>query len=197
MIVAEPRNHGKCLLEAGDVVTDTHADAAAAGSGLQHDREADESSRVPRGLDVRKNFRPGQEWNARGPGALARGVLESERAHVIRSRSYERQSVLYTFRGKLGALAEKAIPWVNRFGAPLACRGNQRGAVHVAVRRRGRADTHGFVGLRDMERARIRFGIDGNGPDSHVAQGANDAAGNAAAIGDQDLRKHALLRRRF
>ena len=36
----------------------------------------------------------------------------------------------------------------------------------------------------------VGVGIDGDGGDAHLAGGLDDAAGDLAAVGDQDLREH-------
>ena len=51
---------------------------------------------------------------------------------------------------------------------------------------------HGLVGHRDMQRAGVGVGIDGDGAHAHPARRADDAAGDLAAIGDQDLGEHDL-----
>ena len=52
------------------------------------------------------------------------------------------------------------------------------------------ADQDGFIGLADVQGLRIGPGIDGDGPDTHAAGGAEDATGDLATIGDQDGFKH-------
>jgi hypothetical protein len=43
-----------------------------------------------------------------------------------------------------------------------------------------------------MERLRIGVGVDGDGGDAHPAGGADDAGGDFAPVGDQDLLEHGL-----
>ena len=51
---------------------------------------------------------------------------------------------------------------------------------------------HRLVRHLDMQRVRVGVGIDGDGRDAHLAGGLDDAAGDLAAIGDQDLLEHGL-----
>ena len=50
---------------------------------------------------------------------------------------------------------------------------------------------HRLVGHLDVQRVGIGVGIDRDRRDAHLARGLDDAAGDFAAIGDQDLTEHA------
>ena len=63
-------------------------------------------------------------------------------------------------------------------------------ADQVGFTRRRRPDMHGFVGLAHMQRPGVGVRIDRNGPDAHLARGADDAAGDLAAIGDEEGGDH-------
>ena len=56
-----------------------------------------------------------------------------------------------------------------------------------------RSDQDGFIGHFDMERITVRFGIDRDGLHPHAAGGLDDAAGDLAAICDQDSLEHVLV----
>ena len=47
-----------------------------------------------------------------------------------------------------------------------------------------------FVGQAYVQRLAVHFGVHGNGGNSHVAAGADDAHGDLAAVGDQDFVEH-------
>ena len=51
-----------------------------------------------------------------------------------------------------------------------------------------------FVGFADMQRSAIGIGVNGHRANAHLAQSANDAQSDLAAIGDQNLREHGPLR---
>src|ERR1035437_6692999 len=53
------------------------------------------------------------------------------------------------------------------------------------------ADVGGLVGHADVEGGAVGVGKDGDAGDAHLAEGADDADGDLAAIGDQDLAEHA------
>jgi hypothetical protein len=62
--------------------------------------------------------------------------------------------------------------------------------AQVAVRGRRTADVHGFVAGGDVLRVRVRVGIDGDARNPETFARRGDAAGDFAAIGDQNLVEH-------
>jgi hypothetical protein len=61
----------------------------------------------------------------------------------------------------------------------------------VALGRRRRANVHRLVGHLDVQRTCIGIGIDRNGLDAHAPGRLDDAAGNLAAVGNQNFLEHA------
>ena len=87
--------------------------------------------------------------------------------------------------GEGGVFGEEAVAGVDGLRAADA-RGFQDGFdAQVGVARGGGADAVGFVGHRDVLGGGIGVGMDGDGAQAHAARGADDAAGDFAAIGDQ------------
>jgi hypothetical protein len=73
--------------------------------------------------------------------------------------------------------------------------GDFRGAddpvgAQVAVGALGSADADGFVCELDVERLDVGLGVDGEGFDAQFAAGADNAQGDFAAVGDQNLLDH-------
>ena len=60
----------------------------------------------------------------------------------------------------------------------------ENSSIHLGGRRR--ADPHSLVGLADVQRAGIGIGMDRDRPQSQTAAGADDAAGDLAAVGDEN-----------
>jgi hypothetical protein len=58
------------------------------------------------------------------------------------------------------------------------------------LRRRRRADEHGFVRHIDGQAIGVGFGIDDGRLDTEPARGADNADGDFAAVGDQDFIEH-------
>src|SRR5260370_703040 len=89
--------------------------------------------------------------------------------------------------GEIGVLAEEAVAGVDGIGAVAP--GGVENAVDAQVAFGGRtgSDVGGFVSHADMEGGAIGVGEDGDAGDAHFAEGADDADGDLAAIGDQEL----------
>jgi hypothetical protein len=60
----------------------------------------------------------------------------------------------------------------------------------VGLRGRRRADVDGLVGHLHVHRLRVGVRIDGYRLDPHPPGGLDDAAGDLAAVGDQDFLEH-------
>ena len=94
--------------------------------------------------------------------------------------------------GEAGALGEEAIARMDGLGAGRLAGGDDLVGDQVAFGGRRRADMHRLVGHLHKRRARVGVGIDRDGLDAHAARRADDAAGNFAAIGDEDFLEHLL-----
>src|ERR1039458_2635482 len=90
-----------------------------------------------------------------------------------------------------GALAGRRVPAVDGVGVMAA--GGVEDAVDAEVAFGGGAgaDVGGLVGHADVEGGAVGVGEDGDAGDAHFAERADDADGDLAAIGDQDLAEHA------
>ena len=62
--------------------------------------------------------------------------------------------------------------------------------VEIAVARSRRSDLDGTIGGFHMQRIGVRRRIDRDSRDAHAPRGADDAAGDLAAIGDQQSVEH-------
>src|ERR1051325_244747 len=60
----------------------------------------------------------------------------------------------------------------------------------ITFRRRAGTDAFGLIGHPHMQGRAVGIGIDRDARDSHLAQGANDADGDLAAVGDQNFAEH-------
>ncbi len=88
--------------------------------------------------------------------------------------------------GELGIFRQEAIAGVDRLGPAVARGAEDARGVQIAFARRGRADQNGLVGHADVQRLRIGLGIDRDGAQAHLARGTDDAAGDLAAISDEE-----------
>src|SRR5205823_3389900 len=72
--------------------------------------------------------------------------------------------------------------------------------MQVTLRRRSRPDAHGLVGEPNVERARVDFGVHGDGLHAELAARAQDAERDLAAVRDENFSEHAyafLMRKSF
>jgi hypothetical protein len=92
--------------------------------------------------------------------------------------------------GEIGVLGEKAVAGMDRLRAGLARRVEDAVGAQIALGGGGGADAHRLVGHGDMLRRRVGVGIDRHGPHPEPSRGGDDAAGDFAAIGDQELAEH-------
>ncbi len=178
------------LDEFGFVLENLHADAAAAGGALEHDGVADAGGLGEGGGEVGQEFGTGKHGHAVGVGEGAGGVLEAEVAHLLRSRADEHEALAGAGLGEVGVFGEEAVAGVDGLRAGLAGGGEDFFEVEVALGGGAGADVHGDVGLGDVERTGVGLGVDGDGADAEFLESADDAAGDGAAVGDEDGVEH-------
>ena len=92
--------------------------------------------------------------------------------------------------GELGVLGEEAVAGVHAVGAAAADGVEDRLGVEVALGRGLAAERVRLVGEADVERLAVELGVHGDGLDAELACGADDAHGDLATVGDQDLLEH-------
>ena len=89
---------------------------------------------------------------------------------------------------------EEAIAGMNGLGAGLPGRGDDFFADQIGLPRRRRADANGLIGETDMARPGVGLGKHRDRANAHAPGGLDDAAGDFAAIGDQDFVEHVVIR---
>ena len=91
--------------------------------------------------------------------------------------------------GEIGALGEEAVARMDSLGAGRLGRADEVRDREIGLRRRRRADAHGGVGEAHMQGLGVGVAVDGNDAEALGAGGADDPAGDLAAIGDKDGRE--------
>ena len=123
-------------------------------------------------------------------------ALVAHRPHRRGRRPDEDEAGRGAAFGEVRAFGEEAVARMDGFGARSLRRGDQGVDRKIGLRRRRGADAHGGVGETHMQRLGVGVAIDRNDAKALVARGANDAAGDLAAIGDEhggEARAHAPL----
>ncbi len=120
-------------------------------------------------------------------GQIARRVLEAEGAHLRRRGADEGDAGGLAGFGEVGVLGEETVAGVD--GLRAGSLGDLQDPVGAQVALGGgrRAEQHGLVGLAHVADAGVGFGIHGHAMHAQCFERADDAAGDGAAVGDQDL----------
>ncbi len=165
---------------------DAHSLAAAAGAGLDEYREADGLGR--RGQLVVALAQPIDAGHDRDAMVLrngASGGLAAQSAHRLRRRADEDEAGLGAGSGEVGIFAQEAVAGMDGVDAAVGGDGQQLVAVEIGVGRGAAVQRVGLVRLAHPHGPLVHVGVDGHGADAQLVAGANDAAGDLAAVGDQ------------
>src|SRR5690606_40027891 len=165
---------------------DAHALAAAAVRGLDHQRVADAV-----GFDLQAAgvlvFAgvAGHHGHAAGFHQLLGAGLAAHLAHGRGARADEDQARGFHGFGEVGVFAEEAVAGVDGLRATPFRDLEDDVPAQVAVLRPRAAMRAGLVGAPGMLLSGIGLWIHGQGADTQPSAGADDPAGNLAAVGNQ------------
>ena len=134
----------------------------------------------------------GHHGNAELLGGLLGLDLVAHQADVLGLRADEMQIVLGEDFGEAGVFRQKAVAGMHRVGAGDLAGREQRRHVEIAVLRRRRADADALVGEPHMHGVGVGGGMHRDGGDAEFLARAQDAQGDLAAIGYQDLVEHVV-----
>jgi hypothetical protein len=132
----------------------------------------------------------GITWQARHPVHRCQRLgprLAAQRADGRGGRADPHQAGIDHGLGKVGVLAEEAVAGVHGICARGAGSGQQLVGAQVGVGTECAAQRDGLRGFAHMQGVGVGVGVDGHSFDTHAVGGVDDAAGDLAAIGDEDL----------
>ena len=190
-VVAERRRGdtargGERFGQFGRGANDLHALPPAARRRLDQQRKARLSGR--RG-DLRLGeARRAEPRNDRHPvrgDVLLRADLVAHHLERAPTRADEHDPDIGARGGELRVLGQEPVARVDRLGAGILRRGEDRSPVEVGLRGRGGADAVGRVGLPHVRSVGIRIAVDGDRADAESPQRADDAPRDLAAVGDE------------
>ncbi|KMU86024.1 hypothetical protein CIHG_03555 [Coccidioides immitis H538.4] len=173
------------------VADDTHAAATAAEGGLDDDGEA---VLVGEGLDLLEAgdgaLGPGDDGDAALDGEATGGDLVAQGVDGVRRGADEDEAGLLDVAGELSVLGEEAVARVDEVDAVLD--GDADDLVAGEIGADGGelappADHVGLVRLLAVHAEAVLVGVDGDGLEGQLVGGAEDADGDLAAVGDEDL----------
>ena len=184
--------HGNGVEQRSFGMHHAHAASAAAASSLDDDRIADLFGDALELSGVFGQFaiRAGHAGHAGLDHGLFGRYLVAHDADGIGCWADEGEAAFFHALGKIGVFGQKAVAGVNGFGiCYLGSRNNGR-HIEIALRRRCRPDTDGFVGELDVFGVAIGFGINHDRLDAHFLAGTLDAQGDFTPVGYQYFLEH-------
>lgn len=182
---------GQRVGEGGALLDHAHAFAAAAGAGLDQYRVADGVGLLPEELRILVfAMVAGHQRHAGALHQRLGGRFAAHGGDRAGRRADEHHAGLRHGFGKAFVFGQEAVAGVDGLRAGVA-RGLQDGiGAQVAGARLGAADMHGDIAGGHMARVGVGIGIDGDGAKAHAAGGGGDAAGDFAAVGNQQGGEH-------
>ena len=186
------------LVGVGDLLeraSDLEAAAAAAEDGLDRDRQPvglreldDLVGVLHRVLGARRERGLRLVGDVLGPGLVAQRLDRGGRG------TDPDQPGVDDGLGELGVLGEEPVAGVDGISTGVGGDLDDLGDVEVGLGRGGATEGVGLVGEPHEEGVAVRVGVDRDRPDPGVLAGADDADGDLAAVGDEDLlQAHARL----
>jgi hypothetical protein len=201
LVVAEGRER----LGLGDIdgieqrgfgVHDAHAASAATAGGLDDHGVADIAGDAQIFLCFRPQ-RPIGAGHARHTMALHdtyRGDLVAHHADGLGFGSDKNETAVFDALRKIGILGQESIARMDRTGVGHLGRADDRGHVQVAQLRGRGPDAHAFVGEQHVFETVVGRRVHGDGLDSELLAGAQDAQRDFAAIGNDEFFEHGIIR---
>jgi hypothetical protein len=163
----------------------------AAGRGLDHDGVADlvgDPHRFPRVGDLAEVAGHGRDLGL--GGRLLALDLVAHGGDGARVGSDEDDARFLERDGEGLALGQEAVARVHGLRAGLTAGIDDLVDQQIRLRGRRRADGDGLLGHLHVQAVPVGVGVDGDGLDAELARALDDAAGDLAAVGDQDLLEH-------
>ena len=175
------------------LVVEGHAQAlaAAAGAGLDHHRVADSLGDLYGLLGrVDRVVVAGNGVDLGFVGQLLGGDLVAHGRDAVVLGPDEDQALLFDLAREGLVLAQEAIARVDGLRPRGLGRLDDLVAQQVGLTRGRRAQAHGLISQLDKARAGVGVGIHRHRSNAHALGGGDDAAGDLAAVGDQDFLEH-------
>jgi len=138
------------------------------------------------------SFQPGMVLTPASLASFFGGDFVAHGGDGVVLRADEDQPFFLDAAGELLVFGQETVARVNGLGSRGLGRGNDFVGDQVALAAGGRPEQHGLVGQTDMAGFTIRLGVHRDGGDAHLPRGSDDAAGDLAAVGNQDFFEHGV-----
>ncbi len=168
-----------------------HAAPAAAGLGLQNDREPNLLCPLLRLFHGGENaVGAGQNRHLGLLHRLARLFFLAHQPRHFRRRSNELDIRSAANLGEVRVLAQQAVARMNRVDVSDLSGRDHRGHIQIAVAQPRRTNADCLVGKTDVQRIAIGFAIDRDRANAEFLARIQNAQRDFATIGNQNLTKH-------
>ena len=114
-------------------------------------------------------------------------MLQSKTFHLLRCGTNKTKAFRLAGPGEFRILTQEPVARMNGLSARLPGDSEYLLHVQITVAWSGGSNLHRFSGHLHMARRHIGLGINRDGRKSEPVEGANDAAGNGSAIGDENF----------
>lgn len=185
VVLPEAADGLKSLRQLVGIVAHPHADPAAAGGAFEHYRIANLLRGAARLGAIGQQLGSFQQRQPLRFSQRPGGMLKTKGPQLLRRRADEYQSGGFAGFGEGGVFREETVAGVDRLGAALPRGGNDFLHHQIGLRRRAVAKAKRFIGFANMQAAEIGIGIDGDAFNLHIAQRAQNSAGDGATVGNK------------
>ena len=169
-------------------VDQAHAAPATTRHSLDHERKADALGLSGEGFVALVGAEiTGQDRHALLQGQRLGGGFSAQRVDGRRRRADPDQARVDHGLGEVGVFAQEAVAGVHRVCAAVAGGGDQLVDAQVAVGGGRAAQRHGGAGLAHMQCLAVGVGKHRHGGQPQPVGGADDAAGDFAAVGNEEF----------
>lgn len=192
IVLAEAFHRFKGFAQLGRTAAHTHADATTASGAFEHHRVTDLFTGDQRRVEAVEQLGAFEHRHAVLFGQCTRGVFEAEHAQLFWRRTDEGDVGGFAGFGERGVFRKETVAGMDRRGAGGLGDGEDFVDRQVGAGRCAFTEAVGFIGLQNVQARGIGFGVHGDAVDVQFTQGAQDAAGNGATVGNQDFFEHGI-----